>query len=65
MAQATTYGGIWENDMNNKGVDFSNLIAERLPPPGTTPWRYANGRPKFDFGTGFPDPDSFPEEGLL
>lgn len=50
--------------MSDKAFDFSAFIAERLPPPGTTPWRYANGRPKFDFGTGFPDPDSFPADGL-
>ncbi|MEE8443133.1 MAG: PLP-dependent aminotransferase family protein [Dehalococcoidia bacterium] len=41
--------------------DFSELIAERVP-PGTT--ARAGGRPKYDFGTGFPDPDSFPSEGL-
>jgi len=41
--------------------DFTNLIAERVPAglaarPGD--------RPRYDFGTGFPDPNSFPTEGL-
>ena len=41
--------------------DFSGLIADHVPPgvSGRT-----SIRPKYDFGTGFPDPDSFPIDGL-
>lgn len=52
--------------MNTKTFDFSNLIAERVPPATastTTGWD-PTGRPRYDFGTGFPDPASFPAEGL-
>jgi len=41
--------------------DFSKLIADRVPPGA--PARPVV-RPKYDFGTGFPDPDSFPWQGL-
>jgi 2-aminoadipate transaminase len=41
--------------------DFRGLIADHVPPgaPARNPIRA-----KYDFGTGFPDPDSFPTDGL-
>jgi 2-aminoadipate transaminase len=42
-------------------LDFSSLIASKVP-PGIM--RGAAARPKYDFGVGFPDPESFPMEGL-
>jgi len=41
--------------------DFSKFIAAHVPPgaPARNP-----SRPKYDFGTGFPDPASFPMDGL-
>ncbi len=41
--------------------DFSTFIAAHVPPgaPVRNP-----ARPKYDFGTGFPDPGSFPMDGL-
>ena len=56
-------GGLVKNKVT---FDFSSFIAERVPPAtatATTGWD-PRGRPKYDFGTGFPDPDSFPAEGL-
>ncbi|MBI4312098.1 MAG: PLP-dependent aminotransferase family protein [Chloroflexi bacterium] len=47
--------------MATQKFDFSKFIASHVPPG--TPQRPA-GRAKYDFGTGFPDPDSFPWEGL-
>jgi 2-aminoadipate transaminase len=41
--------------------DYSAFIADRVPPGA--PARNPN-RPKYDFGTGFPDPGSFPMDGL-
>lgn len=41
--------------------DFSKLIASHVPPGATS---RNPTRPKYDFGTGFPDPGSFPGEGL-
>ena len=43
--------------------DFTNLIADRVP-VGSLP-AHRPSRPKYDFGTGYPDPDSFPAEGLV
>ena len=42
-------------------LDFGPLIAGHVPPGSA---RGAGVRPKYDFGVGFPDPDSFPMEGL-
>ena len=43
--------------------DFTDRIAKGIPPPvGAAP---AGGRVQFDFTTAFPDPDSFPADGLL
>lgn len=47
--------------MTSNTFDFSNLIADGLPPGLVPP---AGARPKHDFGTGFPDPESFPAQGL-
>ncbi len=41
--------------------DFKALIADHVPPG--VPARNMN-RAKYDFGTGFPDPESFPMDGL-
>lgn len=41
--------------------DFGKFIAAHVPPGA--PARSPN-RPKYDFGTGFPDPESFPMDGL-
>lgn len=41
--------------------DFSGFIAARVPPGAPT---RNPVRAKYDFGTGFPDPDSFPMDGL-
>jgi 2-aminoadipate transaminase len=41
--------------------DFSGFIADHVPSGAAA--RSPN-RAKYDFGTGFPDPDSFPAEGL-
>ena len=42
-------------------LDFSPLIAGHVPAGSA---RGAGVRPKYDFGVGFPDPDSFPMDGL-
>jgi len=41
-------------------LDYGSLIAAGVPAGVATPQR----RAKYDFGTGFPDPGSFPAEGL-
>ena len=41
--------------------DFSSFIAGHVPPGAAS---RSPTRPKYDFGTGFPDPDSFPADGL-
>lgn len=48
--------------MATHNFDFSKFIAERVP---TGTQSRPGSRPKYDFGTGFPDPDTFPSEGLL
>ena len=47
--------------MTTPKFDFSKFIADRVPQG--TPQRNV-ARPQYDFGTGFPDPESFPIEGL-
>ncbi|MBI4340643.1 MAG: PLP-dependent aminotransferase family protein [Chloroflexi bacterium] len=47
--------------MTGQRFDFSKLIAERVPPGAAG---RAAARARYDFGTGFPDPDSFPWQGL-
>ncbi|MFN8558537.1 MAG: PLP-dependent aminotransferase family protein [Dehalococcoidia bacterium] len=47
--------------MTAQQFDYSALIAERVPSGAAT---RNPARPRFDFGTGFPDPGSFPMEGL-
>ena len=47
--------------MTSQNFDYSKFIADWVPtgsPLGP------ENRPKFDFGTGYPDPDSFPIAGL-
>lgn len=41
--------------------NFSGFIADHVPPGAAT---RNPARAKYDFGTGFPDPDSFPMDGL-
>ena len=49
--------------MPSSTYDFTDRIARGTPPPvGAAP---AGGRVQFDFTTAFPDPDSFPADGLL
>ena len=49
--------------MNAYSFDFSDRIARGIPPaPKAAP---GGGRVEFDFTTAFPDPDSFPADGLL
>ncbi len=49
--------------MPSSTYDFTDRIAKGIPPPvGAAP---AGGRVQFDFATAFPDPDSFPADGLL
>lgn len=48
--------------MATQSFNFSKFIAERVPAGAAV--RHGS-RPKYDFGTGFPDPDTFPSEGLL
>ena len=48
--------------MTTQDFDFTNFIADRVPAGAPAAPRL--GKPKYDFGTGFPDPDSFPSEGL-
>ena len=48
--------------MATANFDFSDFIADRVPVG--TPAAPRVERPKYDFGTGFPDPDSFPSKGL-
>ena len=43
--------------------DFSDRIARGIPP--ATKAAPGGGRVAFDFTTAFPDPDSFPADGLL
>ena len=47
--------------MASNTFDFTDFIAERVP-PGRAPVRVA--RPQYDFAVGYPDPDSFPADGL-
>ncbi|MBI4198691.1 MAG: PLP-dependent aminotransferase family protein [Chloroflexi bacterium] len=47
--------------MTTPKFDFSKLIADRVPLGAAG---RAATRAKYDFGTGFPDPDSFPWQGL-
>ena len=49
--------------MTANTFDFSDRIARGIPPaPKATA---GGGRVAFDFTTAFPDPDSFPADGLL
>ena len=49
--------------MTANTFDFSDRIARGIPPaPKAAP---GGGRVAFDFTTAFPDPDSFPADGLL
>ena len=47
--------------MTTVKFDFSQFIADRVPADGGD---RAPGRVRYDFGTGYPDPGSFPWEGL-
>ncbi|MFQ5874441.1 MAG: PLP-dependent aminotransferase family protein [Dehalococcoidia bacterium] len=44
--------------------DFSGLIAERVPPGLSIETDFGSVRPEYDFGVGYPDPDSFPSAHL-
>ena len=48
--------------MATQDFDFTDFIGDRVPVGTPAPPRA--DRAKYDFGTGFPDPDSFPSEGL-
>lgn len=49
--------------MVNPTFDFTDRIAKGIPAPAAG--APAGGRVKYDFTTAFPDPDSFPGDGLL
>ena len=44
--------------------DFSGLIADQVPPGLPIESDFASVHPEYDFGTGYPDPESFPAEHL-
>ena len=48
--------------MATQDFDFTDFIGDRVPVGTPAPPRA--DRAKYDFGTGFPDPGSFPSEGL-
>ena len=48
--------------MASRSFDYTGLIAKNIPKPSGI--RPAAGRVNYDFTTAFPDPDSFPTEGL-
>ena len=49
--------------MASRTFDFTDRIAKGIPSPPKA--GSAGGRVKYDFTTAFPDPDSFPADGLL
>src|SRR5215207_8887562 len=49
-------------DIVGEKFSFDGFIADHVPPASGATRNQA--RAKYDFGTGYPDPDSFPMEGL-